>query len=333
MVKPEEHKDLGPRSVGRLMIFKMPVIHASATIAEVEEMLLKKTRDLETINYVYATEGEKLVGVISIKEIFRLPKAAKISERMKKDLITVRPHTDRDRATLLAIEHNLKEIPVVDSENRLLGVMPYDAILRALREEHIEDVLSTAGVHSFQDPSRNITNASALTLVKKRLPWLLMGLGGSALAAAVIRYFNDALQNQILLAAFIPAVTYIAGAVGTQSETIFIRTAAIDKGLKFANYLWKELRIGLVISIILAVAMFLISFIFWQTPVVSIILGISFLAATLISMFVAVLLPWLSSRFRVDPAMSGGPMDTIISDILSIIIYFAVANVIFGLLS
>lgn len=329
MTLKEVHNDLSARSAGRLMVQKVPSIHPLATIAEVEELLLKKTKDLETINYIYVTDtAGKLVGAISVKEVFRLPKNTEVSKMMTKELVTVRPHTDRERAALLAIEYSLKEIPVVDSEGKFLGVVPYNAILHTLHQEHIEDMLRSAGIHKFSDPSETILTASAGTLIRKRLPWLLLGLGGSALAAAIIGSFEAALKSQLLLAAFIPAVTYIADAVGTQSETIFIRTVAIDRSFAFKKYLLRELKIGLGLSLILAIVMTALSYVLWQSLTISITLGLSFSVSILFAMFVAIFLPWFFSRLRVDPALIGGPLDTIVSDVVSIIIYFSIANLI-----
>lgn len=330
MNKLEDHRDLTPRSAGRLMILKIPAIHTQATIAEVEEMLLKRTRDLETINYIYVTEAEKLMGVISVKEVFRLPKNRKIAEVMKKEVVTVRPHTDRERAALLAIEHNLKEIPVVDSENKLLGVVPYDVILRALREEHIEDILQFAGVHRFKDAARDIINAPALVHFKKRLPWLIVGLLGGLVAAGIVNFFESALKVQIILASFIPAVAYMADAVGAQTQTIFIRSLALDQRLNFLKYLWREAKIGLAISVLLSAIVTLLAYLLWSPPFLAVILGLSFLATILAAMAVAIFLPWMFTKFNIDPAIASGPFATIIRDILSLLIYFAIASSILG---
>ncbi len=329
MTEPQTaHADLLPTAAGRMMTSSIPIISASATIRDAETLLIEQAKRLDAINYVYLTDHEKhLLGVLSVREIFALPKTALAKDAAVKELITARVHTLRDRVAFLAIEHNLKEIPVVDADNRLLGVVPYDAILKTLREEHIEDALRSAGVHSF-DGGSNLIHASALTLIKKRVPWLIMGMLGSAVAAAIITLFQTALETQLLLAAFIPAITYIAGAVGIQSETILIRTASVDKNFSFIAYVKREIITGIGLSILLGAMIGIISYLIWQTAIVSIILGTAFLVAVLGSMAIAVLLPWVLSKFKLDPAITGGPLDTILSDILSISVYFIIANAI-----
>jgi len=331
MIKPEEHTDLTARSAGRHMIQKMPTIHPAATIAEVEELLLKKTRDLETINYIYVTDNQnKLIGVISVKEVFRLPKTRKIAEVMEHDVVTARPHTDQERVALLAIEHNLKEIPVVDSESRLLGVVPYDAILRVLREEHIEDILQFAGIHKFKDPAKDIIGAPAWTHLKKRLPWLVVGLLGGLIAALVVGYFEAALKIQLILASFIPAIVYMADAVGAQTQTIFIRSLAIEQKLNLVSYIWREVRVGLSIAVFLGLMIAVITYFLWPPATLALILGLSFIATIIAAMAVAIFLPWLFLKIKIDPAIASGPFATVIRDILSLVIYFAIASAMLG---
>ena len=333
MAKIEEHTDLLPRSAGRLMTKKMPVISPQATIKEVEDLLIKKTRELETVNYIYVIDNDhKLMGVISIKEVFRSPKATQVTQIMHKNIVSVKPHTDQSRVALLAIENRLKEIPVTDQDGRFIGVVPYDIILNVMNQEHIDDALKTAGIHQFKDAPQTITTASAESMVKKRLPWLFIGLGGSAIAALIISSFKEALESRLILAAFIPAVTYITDAVGTQSETILIRNAALEKNFRILKYLKREIIVGLALAFCLSVATALISYILWADGQLSFVLAITIFLSIIISMMIATLLPWFSARLKIDPAVVGGPLDTIVSDITSILVYFSVASLIFKIL-
>ncbi|MEK7555157.1 MAG: CBS domain-containing protein [Patescibacteria group bacterium] len=313
-----------------LMTESIPTVRPSATIAEAESFLLKNTAKLETINYIYVTEENgRLLGVLSVKEVFRAPKTKLVSEIMAKDLITAKPQTPVNRIAMLALNHRLKDIPIVDGDGNLKGVVPYDAILSIFHEEHVGDALRSAGIHHIRGAFGTMVHASVFSLVKKRIPWLLAGLGGSAVAAIIIGSFENLLAEQIILAAFIPAITYLSDAVGTQSETLFIRTAAIERDFRFAAYLLKDILTGVVISFVLAVVMAIITLAIWQTPEVSIILALSIFLSVQLSMFTAVVLPWAFSKFRVDPAVVGGPLDTIVSDVVSIVVYFTFANIIF----
>ncbi len=333
-MKYMEHTDITSRQAGRLLVTNIPTVKVHETIAEAEAFVIKSSKELETINYIYAiNDKNELKGVVSIKELFRSQKSTKISDIIKKEVISVRPHTDKSRVALLAFENNIKEIPVTESDGRLLGVVPYNKILEILNEEHIEQVLKAAGINRFEKQAETIIAASSFTIIKKRLPWLILGIIGSTLSAAIIGYFEVSLEKIILLALFIPAVTYISDAVGTQSETIFIRTIALDRNFKLSRYLRRELLVWVGMSIPLSIIIFVISIFFWHNFLVSLTLLITVLVSILISMMIAVIQPWFFAKIKIDPAVIGGPLDTIVSDLVSIMIYFSTATILLNLLS
>lgn len=321
---------LRPETAGRRMILEVPLAKIGETIKEVEEMLLKKIKDFETINYIYIVDDEKrLKGVISIKEIFRSPKTAKVDEFMIKDLISVHPHTDQEKAAILAVKHSLKAVPVVDKENHLLGIIPSDTILDILHSEHIEDFLRLGGIYRLDESATAVIKASVTTLIKARLPWLLLGLLGGMFAAGVVGFFEEALKSQLVLAMFIPLIVYMSGAAAAQTETLFIRSLAIDHSLVIKKYILREIRIALIIALICGLLLSVASFIWWQSFLLGIVLGISMFLAILSAIFVAVFIPWLLAKLEKDPAMGSGPFATIITDILSLIVYFGIASLFF----
>lgn len=313
------------------MVGNVPVAGSEDTIGEMESLLLQKAKEFETINYIYVTDREnKLLGVASVKEIFASPKNTKISQVMEKELVTVHPHTHQETAAVLAIRRNLKAIPVVDAENCFLGVLPSDAILNILHEEHVEDLMRFAGIHSFQDQAKNIIKASVWVHIKKRLPWLILGLLGGVAAAGVVSFFEESIKTQLVLAAFIPLIVYMADAVGTQTETIYIRSLALEHNLNTAKYILREIKIGLSIGVVLGVIISVISYWWGGSAVIGIILGLSIFITNLVAVIVAMFLPWLFSKFRLDPAFASGPFATVIQDILSLVIYFVIAQMFLG---
>lgn len=323
------------KTASAVLTDRIPIVRPHTTIAEIETLLLERATSFESINYIYVTDAvNKLVGVLSLKELFRTPKSKAVKDIMRSEnLVSVKPHTNEERIAYLAIERNLKEIPVTDQDGRLAGVVPPNAIFRILHQEHINSMLKSVGVHRFRNPAESILNATATTLVAKRLPWLLVGLFGSALAAVVVNSFRAVLEKQFLLAAFMPAIAYIADAVGTQSETIFIRTLAIDRNFHFKRYILREAKVGLTLGIILGLTIATLSFLFWRTPVISAILGLSFFIGILAAITTALLFPWVFSKFKIDPAFTSGPFDTVLSDIVSLMVYFGIASFIFNLLN
>lgn len=323
----QEIKYFPPESAERIMVSNIPIVSPSSSIREVEKLLLEKTKDFETINYIYVVDaGKKLVGVVSIKEIFRRPKDSVVSEIMKADPVAVRPHTDRERVALLAIKHNLKSIPVVDNENKFLGVVPSDVILKTLHQKNIEDILRSAGIHKFENPAQDLILASATTHFKKRLPWLVVGLAGGVIAAITVGFFENLFAKMVTLVAFIPAVVYMADAVGSQTQTIFIRSLAIEHNLIFKNYLWRECKVSFFLAIILSIVISLISFWWWASLLLGLILGASFFITIFAASFIAVFLPWFFYKLKYDPAIVSGPFATAIRDVLSIVLYFTIAS-------
>ncbi len=315
-------------TASKLMFKDVPITTPGSTLGDVEKMLLKKTKNFEVISYIYVLDKtEKLIGVISIKDLFRLDKRKFVKDIMIKKVLSVRPHTDQERIAFLALRNSLKSIPVVDKDDRLLGVIPHHIILEILHKENIEDILRTAGIHKFKDPAVEIINASVKIHVRKRLPWLILGLLGGILAALVINSFELMLNKYLLLAAFIPAVVYMADAVGAQAQTIFIRSIALDKNINISKYAFREIKINIFLGLILGLLFYIVFSIFWGFSIFGLVIGFSIFLTVMVSMAISILLPFLFHKFNSDPAISSGPFATAVRDLTSLLVYFATANV------
>lgn len=326
-MKKEKPKEYKKQSVARLMTEDVPTVPTSATVADIERLLIKDARHLATINYIYILDAHrKLKGVVSIRELFASPKAARALDFSPRQLVTVRPSTDRERAALLALKHSIKAVPVVDKEGAFLGVIPADAILNTLHTEAVEDTLRFAGSGTFDDPVAALMKEGAGLHVRKRLPWLVVGLLGGVAAAFVVSFFEGIFAEHLVLVAFIPAVVYMADAVGSQTQMIFIRTIGLSHSLNVRLYAWRETKINALLALTLGVLIALISFVWLGLPVVSLILGLSIVATVLISMSIAIALPWALHRFGYDPAIASGPPATVARDITSLIVYFVIAG-------
>lgn len=311
-----------PESAGRKMIENVPLVLPQETISDVRQMLFEKIKEFETINYIYVIKQDrKLVGVFSIKEIFQESKETKVRDIMEKKIIKVRPHIDQERVALLALRHNLKAIPVVDKENKFLGVVPSDVILEILHTEDIEDILHFAGVFKHDTSAVKILQAPVRTLTRIRLPWLILGLFGGVLAARIVTFFETSLKDHFILAAFIPLILYMSHAVGVQSQILFIRNLALAE-FSQKNYFFKELKISVLIAFSLAVLLFFISLLFSDQLYISFILSLSLFLAIMGAILSAILIPWTLQKLKKDPALGSGPFCAIASDITSLVIYF-----------
>jgi magnesium transporter len=314
-------------SAGRRMIGNIPKAMPEEMISDIRKRLFEKANDFETLNYIYIIDRkEKLVGVLSLKDVFQKPGESKVKDLMVKDIIRARPHTDQERVAILALRHNLKSVPVVDKEDVFLGVVPSDVILGILHSENVEDFLRFAGI-SKRDAILNKTLQFPVSVLAKiRLPWLIFGLLGGLFAAKIVTFFEGPLKVHFVLAAFIPLIVYMADAVGVQAQTLFIRNLALDSRLDTRKYFLKEIKISLVIALILGSFLVLISFLWFGLLNIGIILGVSLFLTVICACLIAVLVPWLLQNLKKDPAIGSGPFATIVRDILTLAIYFSVAS-------
>lgn len=325
-----EVKDYPADTAGRLMVTNVPVALPDFTIKQIEELLLEKVKKFETINYIYVTyKNGKLAGVISIKDILRQPKRALVSQVMIKDLVMAHPYTDQERVAYLALKKNIKAVPVVDKEGIFLGVVPSDVILEIAYDEAHEDLLSLAGVSRLKSVREGLDDTMGLslpTLLKHRLPWLLIGMLGGILTAQIIGLFERTLEENIILASFIPLIVYMGGATLAQTQAFFIRDLAINPKLKFSQYLVKQLAITFSIALFTGVIIFLIGRLFYRNIIVVEVLAVALFAAILSSIITGLIVPFVFSRFKLDPANASGPIATIIQDLMGVTLYFVIAS-------
>lgn len=325
MEKNKNLKIYPSETAGRKMIKNIPLAFSEEKICDVKKRIFEKAKEFETLNYIYVIDNEdKLLGVLSLKKIFQESLETKIGDLMIKEIVKVHPYTDQEKVAILALKYNLKAIPVVDKENFFLGVVSSDVILDILHSEHVEDFLKSAGIHS----SLTKTNkGSVLFLTRTRIPWLVLGLFGGIGAAQIVNFFETPLKAHFMLAAFIPLIVYIADAVGTQTETLFIRNLVFDFHLEIKKYFFREIRVSILLALILSTLLFLFSLIVLSIPYfISLILGISLFFTVLSAISIGILVPFLLQKLKRDPAVGAGPFGTILRDILSLMIYFLVAS-------
>ncbi len=298
--------------------------HVKATIAE-------RAGQLEVVDYIYVVNGQnRLQGVASLKEILQSSDESRISIIMRKP-VALDFHADQERLVYLVLKHNLKAVPVVDPSNHLKGVVPYKTILEVFHHEFREDILRSGGIHHHIKEIEEITTPAS-KLVRARLPSLILGLIGGLFAAYIVTSFEQVLGSYLALAAFIPVVVYISDAVGTQSQTLVVRMIALEPEFSVRKYLTRELKIGGVIGIIFAISLFVAGFLGWSSLHIGFVIGSSIFLSVIFQAFIATYLSALLAKRKIDPALASGPLTTIISDITSLALYFAIASALLGYL-
>jgi magnesium transporter len=322
-MQPRSH----PRfSAGSWMIESFPKVQPSCKIEELEKLLEEDAVNYQTIDYIYVVDGEnRLLGVASIKDVFA-SKNATMGEIMTTKLFYVHPSTDQERIVYVALSHGIKAVPVVDKEKHLLGIIPHEVILEIFNEEVHEDTLHFGGIFHRAGKDYHTNESSVKTMIKLRVPWLIVGVLGGTVTASIITNFEHVISTLLALAAFAPVLAYMSDAVGTQSETLAVRSIAIDPSMSQKNYLLKEFAIAAVLAFVCGSLLSAVALVGWQDPILGLIVGISMFLSIISAVLISTGFPFIFTKIKLDPAIASGPFATMISDVVTITIYFAVAT-------
>jgi magnesium transporter len=278
------------------------------------------------VELVLAVNGHgKLKGVVSLSKLFAAPAATPLRDILDGKFPRVRADTDQEHAASLALHHGVDALPVVDEEGRALGVMPAQALMQVLRREHVEDLHRLAGIQRENTQARHAIEDPPLRRARHRLPWLLVGLAGSALATAAMAGMERTLQGHIAIAFFVPALVYLADAIGTQTEAVAVRGLSLTRA-GLAPLLAGELRTGMLVGLALAAIAFPAVWLAFGEVRLAAAVALSIFAAGTVANGIGMLFPWLLHRFGFDPAYGTGPGSTVVQDVCTILVYFAVVR-------
>jgi magnesium transporter len=293
----------------------------------VEEMLAKYAETFDTIDYIYVVNEENILkGVISIKKVYSTEdNDTLVEDVMKQELVKVEPSIDQERIVYLALSHGLKALPVVDADSHLLGIVPYDKILKTFNQEVKKDIFRFGGLFHRVGKEYTSINSSASVMMESRLPWLIVGVLGGTAAASVVSSFEEILSKFLILAAFIPVLVYMSDAVGTQSEALIIRSIALDPELSVGGYIIREVKIAAMLAVICGFLISIVAIVGWGNYFLGAVVGVSMFVSIITAVCISTILPLVFKRFNYDPAVATGPLATIISDIATLGIYFYVA--------
>ena len=263
----------------------------------------------------------ELEGVIAVTSLLALRDDELITPHITPPPCSVRASTDQEQVALIAVRHGLAAVPVVDDAERFLGIVPASALLRVLHHEHVEDLDRLSGVLRQREHVAYALDQPASRRVLERLPWLLVGLLGSAFATWVVAAFEASLQRTVAVAFFMPGIVYLADAIGTQTEAVAVRSFSFQQPPALRTFL-RELRTGFLLGLALALPVFpAIAFLMGD---VRLALAVSFaiLFAGTVAAAIGFAFPLLLARCNRDPALGSGPLATVVQDVLSLIAYF-----------
>jgi magnesium transporter len=313
-------------SAARLMTTNIVVVEPTATVSDVRGKLMDRRYD--SVSDIAVCDGTSLKGLLRIEDVLAAPPHTPVTEIMDTDPPLVAHGLDQQIVAWKAVEHGDVALAVVDDDDRFLGLIPPQRLLGVLLEEHHEDMARLGGFLKGTSTARAASMEPVHQRLWHRLPWLLVGLLGAMAAALIVDGFEGRLREEVVLAFFIPGVVYLADAVGTQTEALIIRGLSV--GVTIREVVTRELLTGVLAGAALGAAFLPFGVLVWDETDVAITVSIALFASCTLATAIAMALPWLFSVLRRDPAFGSGPLATVIQDLLSIVVYFAVASVIVG---
>jgi magnesium transporter len=320
-----------PDTAGGLMTPEFVAVESTATSDQAIAAIRRLVDEAETVSYVYVIDGERhLLGVLSLYRLLLSPTDTPVVELMAPTTVRVRASADQETAARLLTDRNLIAIPVVDDEDHLLGIITEDDVADVLEAEATEDIERLGGSQPLNLPYRL---ASVPLLVRKRVGWLLLLFVAEAYTGSVLREFQDELTNVVALSFFIPLLIGTGGNIGSQTVTLIVRAMALNE-VSLRDIAWivlKELRVGIVLGVVMAVVAFGRAALLGVGTDIGIVVSAAILAICLWSATVAAALPLVLRRLRVDPAVVSAPLITTLVDGTGLIIYFEIARLVLRL--
>jgi magnesium transporter len=277
----------------------------------------------ETVSELVVLDGGRFVGLIPIVRLLDADAEMPLDQLTDGDAPVVSPDDGPERITGALHGAACSSVAVVDADGGFVGLIHPRQIQTMLLTEHDEDIARLGGYLASTDRARSAAEETVRRRLLHRLPWLLIGLIGAMASAVLVGAFETELDKQVLLAFFVPGVVYMADAVGTQTEAVLIRGLAV--GVSIRDVALREFGTGAVVGLVVAAAFIPFAWLGWGDPDVALAVGLALFASCGIATVVAMLLPWAFQRFGRDPAFGSGPLATVIQDLLSIAVYFAVA--------
>lgn len=315
-------------TAGSLMVTDFIALEEEVMAKQVIDALQNKYLDVEMPFYIYVIDQyEKLVGVSSLRQLVVVPPETPLKDFMAKDIVTVKPYTDREEVARLVARYDYLAVPVVDTDNKMIGIVTVDDVIDILHEAATEDMLKMAGVGEEYIETQTVLRGTRI-----RLPWLFASFIGGVGAFYIIGAFEESLMKFAGLAAFIPVIMGMGGNIGTQSSTIVVRGIATGRvNLNdFFKVVGKELAVGVILGIIYGIFIGFIAKFTFSAEVFSLPLafavGFAILSSMSIAALVGSMVPLILEKFHVDPAVATGPFVTTSIDIVSVYCYFMLAR-------
>ena len=325
-------------SAGSIMTPEFVYLHKNATVEESFARIRKIGIDRETVYTCYVTENRVLIGVVTVRRMLLASYETRIEDIMETNVLSVHTHDDKEDVAQIFSRYDLPAIPVVDNEDRLVGIVTFDDAMDVMEEETTEDIEKMAAILPSDKP---YLKTGVFETWKARTPWLMILMLSATFTGIILTHFENSLAACAILTAFIPMLTGTGGNSGTQASTAVIRALSLDE-VEFPDLVavvFKEIRVAVLCGICLAIANFAKMMIVdhWLfhnpavTPIVAAVVCLTLVGTVICAKTVGCILPMLAEKLGFDPAVMASPFISTVVDALSLLIYFQFAKLLLGL--
>jgi len=320
------------KSAGSMMTTEFVNLTRTMTVDEAFARIRRTGVDKETIYTCYVTEHDRrLVGMITAKTLLLSDGDSLIEDIMEEHVISVSTHEDQEHTAQLFNKYDFLALPVVDTENRLVGIITVDDAIDVLQEEATEDIEKMAAILPSDKPYLKMT---VWEIFLSRVPWLILLMLCATLTGYILMFYEDALSKLVILTAFIPMLMNTAGNSGSQASVTVTRGLSLND-IEFCDLfrvIWKELRIAVLCGICLAVVNFAKLMLFDRLEMmIAVAISLTLFLAVVFAKVIGCSLPMLTKKIGLDPAVMASPIITTIVDALTLVVYFQIASHLLGI--
>jgi len=318
---------------GSLMTPDYISLNKDMTVADALAHIKREGMDSETVYTCYVKDmGRTLQGIVSLRTLVVSDDRQKIADLMQEDCVHVNVYDDREAVSETFKKYGFIAIPVVDREERLVGIITVDDIFDVIEEETTEDFERMAGVLDTSD--MEYLDISVWKHVRSRLPWLFVLMLSYVVTGEIIRGFEDGLERVISLVVYMPMLMGTGGNSGAQSATLVIRGMAINEiALRdVGRVIWKEIRVSFLIGVLLSIVNFIrICWVDGEGPLIALTVCSAMIVIVMAAKTIGSMLPMLAKKVKIDPALMANPMIASLTDMVSVVVYFMLARLILGI--
>ena len=319
-------------SAGAMMTIEFVDLKEEMTLKEAIEHTRRTGMNKETIETCFIIDKERyLKGTLGLRELILSDESCYVHELMETNIISVKTNEDQEQVAQLFKTYDLVSMPVVDKENRLVGIITIDDVIDIIEQENTEDFQKMAAMEPNEEP---YLKTPALSLAKHRIMWLLVLMISATITGRIIQGFEEVIQSVVILASFIPMLMDTGGNAGSQSSTLIIRGLALGEitTKDYLKVMFKEFRVGFIVAVVLASVNFL-RIVFFEKADIMVALTVcgSLFCTVVLAKVVGSLLPMIAKKLKFDPAIMASPLITTIVDAFALIIYFMLARTLLGI--